>query len=168
MLWLALLMHVSSLGVHGGDIRPILRSQGFYAPINGEETIKYVGHVSQGRKDYEIYLYNGAFRAADVEHGVNRLIVIMDRSILVGSYDSSSARQCKVRAHKVICVTDDPKYSSVIEFTKRGPPYEVVFDGEVEGITFGNRLKAHWCNEHRCPRLGKTQVRDLAQTAASE
>jgi hypothetical protein len=28
---------------------PLLHSQGFYAPINGEETIRYVGHVSQAK-----------------------------------------------------------------------------------------------------------------------
>ena len=83
MIGIALLLHVSALGLQHRDIRPILRNQGFYAPINGEETIKYVGDIAQGRKNYEIYLYNGAFRAADVEHGVNRLIVLLNGSILV-------------------------------------------------------------------------------------
>jgi hypothetical protein len=150
ILGLALLVHVTAPG-HHGDIRPLLRSQGFYAPINGQETIKYAGHIAQGRNDYEIYLFNGAFRAADVYHGVNRLIVIMNGSIFVGAYDSSSASDCKVRGQKVICRTDYPP--SVIDFTKRGPPYEIVFDGEIDELTFGNKLKAYWCNEHPCPRL---------------
>lgn len=162
----ALLLYASAVWLQRRDIRPILRSQGFYAPINGEETIKYVGHIAQGRKDYEIYLYNGAFRAADVEHGVNRLIVLLNGSILVGTYDSSSASRCKVRGRKVICVTDYPP--SEIEFTKRGPPYEIVFDGEIDAMTFGNKLKAYWCNEHRCPRLDKKLVHDLALTPASK
>ena len=147
---LALFTMLAATSAANVDIRPLLRHQGFYGPINGQETIKYVGHIQQGRKDYQIYLYNGAFRAAAVYHGVNRLIVILNGSIYVGAYDSSDASHCKARGQQVICNTQD---TGVIEFTKHGPPREVQFDGMPETITYGNKLKAYWCNEHPCGRL---------------
>ena len=79
--------------------------------------------------------------------------MVLNGSIYIGAYDSSTASECKIRGREVICDTADPRFPGVIEFTKRGPPYETVFDGQVEEITFGNKLKSYWCNEHRCARL---------------
>lgn len=120
------------------DIRPLLREQGFEGPINGREKIQYVGHVRQGRSDYRIYLYRGLI--PENLRGVNRLIVILNGTTLVGAYDSSTASKCVVRGSSVICDTDAP---GVVPFTKRGPPYEIWFDGYVETLSYGNRLKTY-------------------------
>jgi hypothetical protein len=135
------------------DIRPIIRQQGFYGPLNGREQIKYVGHIVQGSNDYRLYAYHGVFRAAAVDHGVNRLIVILNGSTFLGSYHISLPTDCKISGRRVICQTEDPSYPGVVEFTKRGPPYEIWFDGEVLSFEYGNKLKASWCNDHSCPHL---------------
>ena len=138
MLGVMTLLTASSVGM--ADIRPLLRQQGFDAPINGRETIRYVGHIPQGRNDYQIYLYRGVFRphAGDVDHGVNRLVVILNGRTLVGTYNSSMPTKCRVRGRRVICNTEGRP--SVIEFTERGPPYEILFDGHVEKIVLGSKL----------------------------
>lgn len=121
------------------DIRPLLRQQGFTHPLNGRETIKYAGHIQQGRNDYQIYTYQGVFRAAVVDHGINALIVIRNGSIFFGEYPIAMPTECKVRQRKVVCETDYP--GRVIEFTERGPPDKIWFDGEIVQIEFGDRLK---------------------------
>ena len=115
MLGVMTLLTASSVGM--ADIRPLLRQQGFDAPINGRETIRYVGHIPQGRNDYQIYLYRGVFRphAGDVDHGVNRLVVILNGRTLVGTYNSSMPTKCRVRGRRVICNTEGRP--SVIEFS---------------------------------------------------
>jgi hypothetical protein len=137
------------------DIRPMLREQGFYGPLNGREQIKYVGHITQDSNDYQIYAYHGVFRAAVVDHGVNDLLVIMNESTLLGWYHTSLSTDCKIRGQKVICETEDPNYPGVVVFTKRGPPYEIWFDGDVLSFEYGNKLSASWCNDHSCPRLDR-------------
>ena len=117
------------------DIRPLLRNQGFDHPLNGRETIKYVGHIAQGRNDFQIYTYDGVFRAAVVDHGVSRLIVILNGSVFVGEYTSSLPTRCKVRGQEVVCD------AGVIAFTPRGPPREAFFDGDIQEIEFGDKLK---------------------------
>ena len=149
---LALSALLISASAADADIRPILRQQGFYAPINGRETIRYAGHIRQGQNDYQIYVYRGRWRAAVIDHGGNRLIVIMNSTTLVGFYDASTATRCKVRGQKVVCNSEFP---GVVEFTRHGPPYEVLFDGYVEHIAYGSRLKAQHCNNHPCPYLRK-------------
>lgn len=56
----------------------------------------------------------------------------------VGVYDTSMPTECKVRGHKVVCNTEMP---GVVEFTKRGPPKRIWFDGMVEQIALGNKMK---------------------------
>jgi hypothetical protein len=124
----ALLALLAAGSVANADVRPLLREQGFDGPLNGRETIAYVGHVAQGRNDYQIYVYRGVFRAADVDHGVNRLIVILDDSIFEGQYAIPMPADCTVRGQRVICDTESP---GVIAFTRRGPPRETWFDGRL-------------------------------------
>jgi hypothetical protein len=119
------------------DIRPLLLEQGFAGPINGREKIEYVGQISQGRNDYQIYVYRGVFRAAAVDHGVNRVIVMLNGSIFLGQYNIPTPTDCKVQGRKVICDSESP---GVIEFTDRGPPAEIWFDGEVLRFAFGSRV----------------------------
>jgi hypothetical protein len=133
-LMLSLLTMLTVSSVATVDIRPLLRQQGFY-PLNGREKIKYVGHIPQGPNDYQIYVYRGVFPAAVVDHGVNSVIVILNGATFVGEYHVAMPTECKVRGQKVICGT------GVIEFTKQGPPYKILFDGEVVEIEFGNRKK---------------------------
>ena len=132
---LALLTMLAAASVANANIRPLLRQQGFEAPINGRETIRYVGHVRQGRKDYQLYTYHGVFRAAAVDHGVNALIVMLNGSTFVGDYRVAMPAKCKVRGPKLIC------NSGVVEFTRRGPPREIWFDGEAEKIALGTKSK---------------------------
>ncbi len=113
------------------DIRPLLRHQGFVGPINGRETIKYVGEIQAARQHYQIYAYRGVFRAAVVDHGVNRVIVILNGSRLYGTYDASEPLACKVHKRRVTCNV------GVIEFTDRGPPPRVLFDGRPQDIDRG-------------------------------
>ena len=132
---LVLLTTLAASFAANADIRPLLQHQGFYAPINGRETIKYVGHIRQGRNDYQVYTYHGVFRAAVVDHGVSDLIIMVNGSTLVGSYKIAMPTDCKVRGQKVVC------NAGVVQFTKRGPPREIWFDGEVDKIELGTKLK---------------------------
>jgi hypothetical protein len=117
----------------------IAREQGFSGPLNGRETIKYAGHIRQGRNDYQIYTYHGVFRAAVVDHGVSSVIVMLNGSTFFGDYKVSLPTNCKVRAQKVICSVESP--SRVIEFTRHGPPQKVWFDGEIDQIELGKRVR---------------------------
>jgi hypothetical protein len=149
---LALSTMLVAASAANADIRPLLRHQGFDAPLNGRETIKYVGHIRQSRNDYQVYLYHGVFlpHSGGVDHGLNRLIVVLNGSTFVGAYDTSMPAKCRVRGQKVICNTEHP---SVVEFTKRGPPDKILFDGYAQRITYGSKLKACRRNEHSCGRL---------------
>jgi hypothetical protein len=137
-MWLPLSLLIAASAVQS-DIRPVLREQRFDGPLNGREKIKYVGHITQGRNDYEIYVFRGVFRAAAVDHGVSKLIVILNGSTFFGEYKIAMPTDCKVRGPKVICNAEYP--GRVIEFTKQGPPHKIWFDGEVDQIEFGNRMQ---------------------------
>jgi hypothetical protein len=134
-----LLTMLVASSVATADIRPLLVQQGFDGPVNGREKITYVGHISQGPNDFQIYLYHGIFRAAVVDHGVNKLIVILNGSTFFGEYTINQPRNCKVRLQKVICNTDDPRFPAVIAFTRRGPPKEIWFDGEIHGFVLARK-----------------------------
>jgi hypothetical protein len=136
---LALLTLLAAGSAATADIRPLLREQGFYNPLNGREQIAYVGHIRQDRNDYQVYVYKGVFRAAAVDHGVNRIIVILNGSTYVGSYPIGLPTKCNVRGQRVICDTESP--GRVIQFTERGPPYEIWFDSEVLHFDFGDWKK---------------------------
>jgi len=131
----ALLALLVAGSVANADIRPLLREHGFDGPLNGRETITYAGHIQQGRNDYRIYVYRGVFRAANVDHGVNRLIVILNGSRFLGQYAISMPTDCTVRGPRVICDTESP---GVVAFTRQGPPAEVWFDGEIIRFARGN------------------------------
>jgi hypothetical protein len=124
------------------DIRPLLREQGFDGPINGRETVKYAGHIRQGRNDYQIYTYFGIHRAAVVDHGRSDIIVILNGSMFFGSYNTGWPTDCTVRGQRVICNTRDPRCPGVIEFTKRGPPAQIWFDCANPTFAFGNKVRA--------------------------
>src|SRR3954471_9690038 len=111
---LALFALLFSASTTIADIRSLLREQGFAGPINGRETIIYVGKISEGRNDYQIYLYRGVFRAAVVDHGVNRLIVVRDKA-LIGAYDTGMLTKCRVRSERVLCD------NGTVKFGRRGP-----------------------------------------------
>src|SRR5690349_4322623 len=111
------------------DIRPMLREQGFEGPLNGRETITYVGHIRQGRDDYQIYSYHGVFRAAAVDHGVNRLIIMRNGSTFFGQYYIPMPSRCEIRGQTVECNTTYP--GLVVRFTGSGPPSQIWLDGEV-------------------------------------
>ena len=132
---LALLASIVAAPAVHGDIRSMLRDQGFSGPLNGRETIEYIGHIRDAGADYRIYSYYGAFRAAAVDHGVSRLIVMRNGSTFFGEYAVAMPVSCKVRARKVICS------AGTIEFTKRGPPEKILFDGEVVAIQLGGKAK---------------------------
>lgn len=148
-----LLTMLAAASMAHADIRPLLRHQGFDHPLNGRETITYAGHVRQGRNDYEIYAYHDVFRAAAVDHGISSLIIVLNGTIYVGHYNMSDPEKCRVHGQKVYCNTDYPGH--VIQFTKRGPPYEIWIDGDVDQMSFGNRMKASRCNAHGCSFLEK-------------
>lgn len=133
---------LAMLSAASGNIGPLLQGQGFVGPINGREKIEYVGHIAQGRNDYRIYVYRGVFRAAVVDHGVNKIIVILNRTAFLGDYSIPWPTHCKLRGKKVICKARDPAFPAVIEFTKHGPPRRVWFDGEVFDFSFGNKFAA--------------------------
>lgn len=122
------------------DIRPILLEQGFDSPLNGRETITYSGHIRQGRNDYHVYTYAGVHRAAAVDHGVNRIIVILNGSTYLGSYHVGWPTKCEVRGELVICDAKSP--GRVIQFTDRGPPRQIWFDGEILQMEFGRWFKS--------------------------
>jgi hypothetical protein len=121
------------------DIRPLLREQGFNGPLNGSEKITYVGHVRQGRDDYQIYTFYGVFRAAAVYHGVNAVIVVLNGSTFVGDYKVDGPTVCQLRRQQVICAVPSP--GRVIEFTKDGPPRKIWFDGQVVRLNLGSKFK---------------------------
>jgi len=150
---LALLAMVVAASAAHADIRPVLRQQGFGHPLNRPETITYAGHVRQGKSDYQIYSYHGVFRAANTDHGFNALIVILNGSTFLGEYDIDDPETCHARGQEIVCKADYP--GRVIRFTKHGPPYEIWIDGDVDQMTFGNRVKASRCNEHGCSYLEK-------------
>lgn len=127
---LALLTMLAAASVADTDIRPLLREQGFYRPLDGRKTINYAGHIRQGRNDYQIYTYHGVFRAAVVDHGVSSVIVMLNGSNFLGDYKIALPVRCKVHGQKVICNPGGPGH--VIQFTKRGPPRQIWFDGEVD------------------------------------
>src|SRR4051812_432937 len=106
--------------VANADIRPVLREQGFEGPLNGRETITYAGNIRQGRDDYQVYTYHGVFRAAVVDHGVNRLIIMRNASTFFGQYYIPLPTRCKVRRQTVVCDTAYP--GRVVRFTGSGPP----------------------------------------------
>lgn len=136
----ALLTLLVASSVASADIRPLLREQGFEGSINGREEITYAGHIRQGRNDYQIYVVRGVFRTAVVDHGVNRIIVILNGSIFLGQYGIGMPTECQVRGQRVVCNTEDPRCPGVIGFTKRGPPAEIWFDCEVLNFEFGNKV----------------------------
>ena len=135
---LSLLTLLTAGSVGGGDIRPILREQGFGAPLQGREQISYAGRIHQGRNNFRIYVYSGIHRAAAVDHGVNRIVVILNHSTYLGSYAIPWPTDCKVRDQSVVCDTEE---RGIIEFTRRGPTVEVWFDGEVSRFEFGDWFK---------------------------
>lgn len=130
MLGLLMMMLIAGSTEHL-DIRSFLAQQGFDGPINGRESISYAGEIEAGRNHYQIYLYHGVFRAAEVDHGVNKLIVMLNGSTFYGSYEASMTKTCAVRGRKVVCD------SGVVEFTDRGPPSRILLDGQVEDIAGG-------------------------------
>ena len=140
-MMLSLLTTLIAGSLANADIRPLLRDQGFSGPLNGREEITYAGHIPQGRNDYQIYTYRGVFRAAAVDHGVNRIIVMLNGSTFLGEYAIPLPTECIVRDQRVACVTEAPRCPGVIEFTKRGPPAEIWFDCEVLQFGFGDKLK---------------------------
>ena len=121
--------------VSTADIRPLLREQSFAGSLNGRETIQFVGQMGHGESGYEIYTYRGVHRAAAIDHGVNRLIVIRNRHTLVGTYAGSLPLDCKVRWMTVRCNAGN------IEFTDKGPPRRAYFDGEYQDMDLGLKLK---------------------------
>ena len=134
-----LLTMLAAVSMANVDIGPLLRAQGFGALINGREAISYVGQIRQGKNSYQIYSYRGRFKTAIVDHGVNWLIVIQNGSILLGGYQIPMPADCKVHGQIVVCNTGAP---GVVEFTKRGPPREILFDGEVLQFEHGTVPKA--------------------------
>lgn len=122
MLSLVSILAAGSLA--SADIRSILRQQGFPSPLNGRETIDYVGRIRENRNDYQIYLYRGSFKAAVVDHGANWLIVVKNGAAYSGGYRIPMPTRCKIERLKVIC------NAGVFEFTRNGPPKRIVFDGE--------------------------------------
>ena len=138
---LSLLTMLVAGSLANADIRPLLREQGFEGPINGRETIKYAGHIRQGRNDYQIYTYFGIFRAAAVDHGRSDIIVILNKSTFLGSYHIGWPRDCEVHGQRVTCDTENPRCPGVIEFTKRGPPAEIWFDCENPRFAFGDNVR---------------------------
>ena len=133
---LSLLAILAAGSVAASDIRPMLREQGFSSPLNGRERITYAGHIRQGRNDYRIYVYRGVFRATAVDHGVNRIVVILNGATFLGQYAIGMPTECRVQGRKVICDTESP--GRIIEFTEQGPPREIWFDGEVLQMEFGD------------------------------
>jgi len=115
----------------------MLREQGFPGPLNGRETIRYVGHIQQDRTDYQIYLYRGLFKAAVVDHGVNWLIVVTNDATYLGGYHIPMPTSCKINGQKVICA------AGVLEFSKKGPPGTILFDGEVLSFERGAGSERH-------------------------
>lgn len=136
---ITLLTMLAAGAVTSADIRPLLRQQGLRDLVNGRETINYAGQIRQGRDNYQIYTYRGLFRAAVVDHGVNWLIVIRNGSVLLGGYQIPMPTECRVRGQRVMCNT---RASGLIEFTKRGPPREILFDGEVLQFQHAAKLNA--------------------------
>ena len=126
------------------DIRPILREQGFIWPLNGREQIDYVGHIRQGRRDYQIYFYRGVFlpHPGGIDHYVNRLVVMLNATTYLGAYAAPMPATCRVTGQAVHCDTEFP---GTIQWTERGPPCEVVFDGDVLRFMFGN-----WARDETC------------------
>jgi hypothetical protein len=132
----ALLALLAAGSAATADIRSLLRDQGFDGPLNGRETIAYIGHIQQGSDDYQLYTYRGVFRAAVVDHGVSALIVILNGSTYFGSYKLSLPEDCETSGQKVVCAGRPV----VIEFTERGPPFQAWFDGDIALLSYGNRL----------------------------
>lgn len=60
---------------------------------------------------------------------------MLNGSTFVGDYKIGMPAHCKVRAQNVVCD------AGVVEFTKRGPPHEISFDGEIDKIALATKLK---------------------------
>jgi hypothetical protein len=113
------------------DITPLLRHQGFTGPLNGRERIAYSGLIRQGRNAYQVYTYHGRYRGPGVDRGINRIIVIRNGTFLLGEYAIPMPTRCRVRKLRVICDDDRPDLPKSFTFTRRGPPAQIWFDGEV-------------------------------------
>ena len=120
------------------DIRPILRTQGFPAPLDREHsTINLIGNIKQGSRIYSVYFYEGWFGQA--HRGINRILVILDRRTFLGDYATTAARDCRIHGQAVVCKTDYP--GNRIQFTKNGPPREIWLDGEILTFTTAEWLR---------------------------
>lgn len=130
----------SILAISGAqtNINQILLEQGFLEARYWSDTkISYVGQIKQGSRNYAIYLYNGT--NPESLHGINRLIVILNDDIYLGSYESLSAHDCIIQRQTVLCKADYPGYR--IRFTKNGPPRQIWLDGSITEMSFAPRFR---------------------------
>jgi hypothetical protein len=133
---LALLPLLAAGSLANADLLPLLRKGDFQGPINGRETIRYVGHIRQNQNDYQIYVFEGLIKASEVDHGVNWLMVMKNNSFYLGGYHIPMPTTCKVQVRKIICKGED---GGSIDFTKAGPPHKVLFAGEELPFVPGKR-----------------------------
>lgn len=137
--WLLIIAAAAPDGANA-DIRPLLRSQGFEWTLEkADSRIEYVGDIGQGRRTYNIYLYNGVNR--ENSHGINFLVVILNRTTYLGVYDSLSAQDCRVERQMVVCKTEFP--GRKIRFTKNGPPFKAWIDGAVVPFELAPKFRAN-------------------------
>ena len=146
MLSLVSILAAGSLA--SADIRSILLQQGFPGPLNGRETIEYVGRIQENPNIYQIYLYRGSSKAAAVNHGINWLIVVKNGRAYSGGYRIPMPSRCKVERLKVIC------NAGIFKFTRNGPPKQIVFDGEELNFSAGRHSFTSRSISSACPRLG--------------
>ena len=121
------------------QIRSLLKSQGFIAPLEGSE-IKYAGSVRQGKGHYDVYYYRYIF--PQNQRGIGRLIITLNENIFVGSYPVDTTYNCGVERRAIVCDTWlGPGWGTHIEFTDDGPPQDGHIDGMPITIDYGTRMR---------------------------
>jgi hypothetical protein len=108
----------------------ILRDRGYGIYLQPITNIFKIGNIRFGNTYYNIYYYDHLriSRNPIASRGTQRIIILRNNRIFVGSYDASEVTRCRVNGTRVICdVSKNAK--GEIPFSKNGPPKEVFFGG---------------------------------------
>ena len=108
----------------------ILRNRGYGEYIQPVTNIRKIGNIKFGDIYYNVYYYDHLRVARDpvASRGTQRILILKNNKIYVGSYDASEVTGCHIKGARVICDISENERGE-IQFSRNGPPKEVFFGG---------------------------------------